>query len=119
MNDCVSTTATCRDSILMLSGPRRGRAGLCMSQDGRNWARLEAEHHTAAVLDAGGAGEWDEAFIGLPQAGSRPPNPCHARALLTALLIPVQSPMLEQGLRRQGRQEAAKGCPPHCSAPRD
>ncbi len=38
-----------------------------MSQDGKNWARLEAEHHTAAVLDAGEAGEWDEAFIGSPQ----------------------------------------------------
>ncbi|CAK0770976.1 hypothetical protein CVIRNUC_003820 [Coccomyxa viridis] len=45
----------------------RARAGLCMSQDGRNWARLEAEHHTAAVLDAGDAGEWDAAFIGSPQ----------------------------------------------------
>ena len=45
----------------------RARAGLCMSQDGKNWARLEAEHHTAAVLDAGDEGEWDEAFIGSPQ----------------------------------------------------
>ena len=45
----------------------RARAGLCMSQDGKNWARLEAEHHTAAVLDAGDDGEWDEAFIGSPQ----------------------------------------------------
>lgn len=60
-----------------------------MSQDGRNWARLEAEHHTAAVLDAGGAGDWDEAFIGSPQAGSRPPNQCHARGLIIALLINV------------------------------
>lgn len=38
-----------------------------MSQDGKNWARLEAEHHTAAVLDAGDSGEWDETFIGSPQ----------------------------------------------------
>ncbi len=47
--------------------PCRARAGLCMSQDGKNWARLEAEHHTAAVLDAGEDGDWDEAFIGSPQ----------------------------------------------------
>ncbi len=38
-----------------------------MSQDGKNWARLEAEHHTAAVIDAGDEGDWDEAFIGSPQ----------------------------------------------------
>ena len=72
LHDCDSTTVTCKDPIVISSGPCRARAGLCMSQDGRNWARLEAEHHTAAVLDAGGAGEWDAAFIGLPQAGSRP-----------------------------------------------
>ena len=41
-----------------------------MSQDGKNWARLEAEHHTAAVIDAGDEGDWDEAFIGSPQVQS-------------------------------------------------
>lgn len=46
---------------------RRGRAGLAMSQDGRNWARIEAEHHTGAVLDAGEPGAWDAAFVGAPQ----------------------------------------------------
>ncbi|EIE20651.1 hypothetical protein COCSUDRAFT_30400 [Coccomyxa subellipsoidea C-169] len=45
----------------------RGRAGLALSQDGKNWARMEAAHHTAAVLDAGAEGEWDAAFIGSPQ----------------------------------------------------
>jgi len=49
--------------------------GLAMSQDGRNWARIEAEHHTGAVLDAGEPGEWDAAFVGAPQVmrpGTRP-----------------------------------------------
>ena len=39
-----------------------------MSQDGMNWARIEGEHHTGAVLDVGEAGEWDEVFIANPQA---------------------------------------------------
>lgn len=38
-----------------------------MSQDGRNWARIESEHHTGALFDVGEAGEWDELFIGTPQ----------------------------------------------------
>jgi hypothetical protein len=50
----------------------RGRAGLALSQDGKNWARMEAAHHTAAVLDAGAPGEWDEAFIGSPQVNPKP-----------------------------------------------
>ena len=46
----------------------RARAGLAMSQDGRNWARIEGqEHHTGAVLDAGEPGDWDASFIGTPQ----------------------------------------------------
>ena len=45
----------------------RSRAGLAMSQDGRNWARIEAEHHTGAVLDAGEPGAWDAVFVGAPQ----------------------------------------------------
>ena len=40
-----------------------------MSQDGLNWARIEGEHHTGAILDVGEAGEWDELFIANPQAG--------------------------------------------------
>ncbi len=45
------------------------RPGLAMSQDGLNWARIEGEHHTGAMLDVGEAGEWDELFIANPQAG--------------------------------------------------
>ena len=46
---------------------RRSRAGLALSQDGKNWARIEGGHHTAAVVDAGGDGDWDSAFVGSPQ----------------------------------------------------
>jgi hypothetical protein len=38
-----------------------------MSQDGRNWARIEGSHHTGALFDVGGDGEWDQLFIGSPQ----------------------------------------------------
>ena len=47
----------------------RLRPGLAMSQDGRNWARIEAGHHTGALFDVGVPGEWDELFIGAPQVG--------------------------------------------------
>ena len=50
----------------------RMRPGLAMSQDGMNWARIEGEHHTGAVLDVGEAGEWDEVFIANPQASCFP-----------------------------------------------
>ncbi|KAL4553297.1 hypothetical protein Ndes2526B_g03164 [Nannochloris sp. 'desiccata'] len=43
------------------------RPGLAMSQDGRNFARIEADHHTGALFDVGAPGEWDELFIGAPQ----------------------------------------------------
>ncbi|WIA38670.1 hypothetical protein OEZ86_001976 [Tetradesmus obliquus] len=45
----------------------RMRPGLAMSQDGRNWARIEADHHTWALFDVGEAGQWDAAYIGHPQ----------------------------------------------------
>ena len=40
-----------------------------MSQDARNWARIEAGHHTGALFEAGEgpAGAWDAAFIAGPQ----------------------------------------------------
>lgn len=38
-----------------------------MSQDGLNWARIEGEHHTGALLDVGEPGEWDELLIASPQ----------------------------------------------------
>lgn len=46
------------------------RPGLAMSQDGLNWARIEGEHHTGALLDVGEEGEWDELFIANPQAST-------------------------------------------------
>ncbi|MEW5306690.1 MAG: hypothetical protein WDW36_009139 [Sanguina aurantia] len=51
---------------LSLEGLRM-RPGLAMSQDGRNWARIEGDHHTGALFDVGAAGEWDQLFIGGPQ----------------------------------------------------
>lgn len=45
------------------------RPGLAMSQDGLNWARIEGDHHTGALLDVGDEGQWDALFIGSPQAG--------------------------------------------------
>ena len=44
------------------------RPGLAMSQDGTNWARIEGEHHTSAVLETGEEGEWDQLYIATPQA---------------------------------------------------
>ena len=46
---------------------RRTRAGLAMSQDGRNWARIEANHHTGALFDVGEDGQWDGLLVGAPQ----------------------------------------------------
>ena len=50
---------------------RRTRAGLAMSQDGRNWARIEANHHTGALFDVGEDGQWDELLVGAPQVNSQ------------------------------------------------
>jgi hypothetical protein len=44
--------------------------GLAMSQDGRNWARIEGDHHSGALFDVGAPGEWDELFVGQPQVGT-------------------------------------------------
>lgn len=41
-----------------------------MSQDGRNWARIEADHHTGALFDAGEGQDWDECLNGAPQVAS-------------------------------------------------
>lgn len=54
----------------------RLRPGLAMSQDGRNWARIEADHHSGALFDVGQPGEWDELFIGGPQVGRAGRLPC-------------------------------------------
>ena len=53
--------------LILLSLPARSRIGLAMSQDGRNWARIEADHHTGALFDAGEEGDWDACLNGAPQ----------------------------------------------------
>uniref|UniRef100_A0A7N0V6D3 Glycosyl hydrolase family 32 N-terminal domain-containing protein n=1 Tax=Kalanchoe fedtschenkoi TaxID=63787 RepID=A0A7N0V6D3_KALFE len=40
--------------------------GLACSQDGRHWGRIEGDHHSGALLDAGSADEWDSLFIAAP-----------------------------------------------------
>lgn len=52
----------------------RVRPGLAMSQDGRNFARIEGEHHTGALFDVGEPGAWDELFIGSPQVVAAGPK---------------------------------------------
>ncbi|XP_010683129.1 uncharacterized protein LOC104897868 [Beta vulgaris subsp. vulgaris] len=48
--------------------------GLAISQDGRNWARIEGDHHSGALLDVGsnlnGEWEWDSLFIASPHVVS-------------------------------------------------
>ena len=44
--------------------------GLAMSQNGRNWARIEASHHTGALFDVGEEGQWDQLLNGAPQVRS-------------------------------------------------
>jgi hypothetical protein len=56
----------------------RMRVGLAMSQDGRNFARIEGDHHTGAVLDVGSGGggssssasssssSWDSLYVSSP-----------------------------------------------------
>ena len=46
----------------MISRPRRS-----LPQDGKNWARIEGDHHTGALFDVGEVGEWDHLFIAHPQ----------------------------------------------------
>ena len=50
------------------------RPGLAMSQDGRNFARIEGDHHTGALFDVGETGEWDHLFIGAPQVVAAGPK---------------------------------------------
>jgi hypothetical protein len=41
--------------------------GLAISQDGRNWARIEGQHHSGALIDVGQEKDWDSLFISSPQ----------------------------------------------------
>eukprot|EP00878_Enallax_costatus_P028473 GHUV01030757.1.p1 GENE.GHUV01030757.1~~GHUV01030757.1.p1 ORF type:complete len:257 (+),score=73.00 GHUV01030757.1:298-1068(+) len=52
----------------------RMRPGLAMSQDGRNWARIEADHHTGALFDVGQPGDWDSLYIAHPQVVAAGPS---------------------------------------------
>ncbi|XP_024375653.1 uncharacterized protein [Physcomitrium patens] len=45
----------------------RMRPGLAISNDGRNWARVEGDHHSGALFDVGAEGEWDSLLIAAPQ----------------------------------------------------
>lgn len=45
----------------------RSLPGLAMSPDGRNWARIEGDHHSGALLDIGAEGEWDSLSVAAPQ----------------------------------------------------
>ncbi len=47
--------------------PCRMRPALAMSQDGRNWARIEGSHHSGALLDVGEEGDWDATMACAPQ----------------------------------------------------
>lgn len=44
----------------------RTRPGLVMSHDGRNWARIEGDHHSGSLFDVGAENEWDSLFIAAP-----------------------------------------------------
>ena len=45
----------------------RTRPGVALSQDGVNWARIEAGHHSGALFDVGEPAEFDELGIASPQ----------------------------------------------------
>lgn len=65
-------TSTLNDS--MMREGLRLRPGLAMSQDGRNFARIEADHYTGALFDVGEEGEWDSLFVGSPQVVASGPR---------------------------------------------
>ena len=50
------------------------RPGLCLSQDGRNWARVEGEHHTGALFDVGEEEAWDASGVRDPKVLLAGPN---------------------------------------------
>ncbi|XP_057836294.1 uncharacterized protein LOC131046547 [Cryptomeria japonica] len=52
----------------------RSLPGLAMSPDGRNWARIEGDHHSGALFDAGTEGEWDSLSVGSPQVVFHSPD---------------------------------------------
>lgn len=59
---------------LIMSTSASACAATACLQDGRNWARIEAEHHTGALFDVGQPGEWDSNYIGHPQVVAAGPS---------------------------------------------
>ena len=70
--------------------PCRMRPALAMSQDGRNWARIEGSHHSGALLDVGEEGDWDAAMACAPQVPPR--RPAAPEAIRPATLPPSPRP---------------------------
>lgn len=48
------------------------RPGLALSQDGRNWARVEGDHHTGALFDVGPKGSFDAGGVSEPNVRFAP-----------------------------------------------
>ena len=69
----VHTHAVCVSQGVRLETVASGRVLTCM-QDGRNWARIEADHHTHALFDRGEEGEWDSLFAAGPQVVAAGPK---------------------------------------------
>ena len=103
---------------------QRMRPGLAMSQDGRNWARIEGEHHSGALLDVGPPGSWDASYVARPQAcgwtaylpdpGSRPLLPC----LIVDLLAPPCRLAIERPCPFPGRWFSTGPTTCACTSPR-
>mmetsp|Transcript_28728 Transcript_28728/g.73066 ORF Transcript_28728/g.73066 Transcript_28728/m.73066 type:complete len:445 (-) Transcript_28728:259-1593(-) len=68
------TPTSIEDDELPVMEGLQMRPGLAMSQDGRNWARIEGDHHTWSLFDVGQPGEWDELFVAHPQVMSVGPR---------------------------------------------
>ena len=43
------------------------KIGVCVSQDGEHWSRIEGPGATGGCLEPGEEGEWDASFVGWPQ----------------------------------------------------
>lgn len=63
------------------------RPGLALSQDGRNWARVEGGHHTGALLDVGPKGAFDAGGVSEPNV--RPPDPTDTEMPLDSVPLPA------------------------------
>lgn len=116
--------------------------GVAIVQDGRNWARIEADHHTHALFDRGEDGDWDALFAAGPQVVAAGPKDmlmfyhsfdaaaceyaiglatsedgfrCACLALTTSLLCGLSNGLAQCPVRFE-LSSACGGCPGHCSA---